>query len=248
MKEILSVNDLRKIYHTPKQEIFAVDNFSFRVFDGDFISIVGPSGCGKSTILSILVGIEEKSGGKIDISDDKKIGYMPQDDALFEWLNVLDNCLLPLKIKHELTEERKENVIALLKKYGLGSFLKSYPQNLSGGMRQRVSLIRTLATNPDVIFVDEPFSALDYQSRLILSDDVYRIIKNEGKSAVMVTHSIEEAVTMSDTVIVLSKRPCTIKKIIQIKRKDNKLPTENRKDENYEYYYDMIWKELDLHD
>lgn len=248
MNEIISVKGLRKIYHTPKQEIFAVDNFSFRVFDGDFISIVGPSGCGKSTILSILVGIEEKSGGKIEIANDIKIGYMPQDDALFEWLNVLDNCLLPLKIKHVLTKERKEYVIKLLKKYGLGSFLNSYPQNLSGGMRQRVSLIRTLATNPDVIFVDEPFSALDYQSRLILSDDVYRIIKNEGKSAVMVTHSIEEAVTMSDTVIVLSKRPCTIKKIIQIKRKENKLPTENRKDENYGYYYDMIWKELDLHD
>lgn len=247
MKEILSVKDLRKIYHTPKQEIFAVDNFSFCIYDGDFISIVGPSGCGKSTILSILVGIEEKSDGKIKFNNDIKIGYMPQDDALFEWLNVLDNCLLPLKIKHELTDEKRKYVINLLEKYDLGSFLNSYPQNLSGGMRQRVSLIRTLATSPDIIFVDEPFSSLDYQSRLVLSDDVYKIIKNEGKSAVMVTHSIEEAVTMSDTVIVLSKRPCKVKKIIKINRKENKIPTENRKDENYDYYYDMIWKELDLH-
>ena len=138
MKEILNVEKLRKIYHTPKQEIFAVDNFSFRVFDGDFISIVGPSGCGKSTILSILVGIQEKSCGKVEIADNIKIGYMPQQDALFEWLTILDNCLLPLKVKKDLTEDRKKYVIQLLEKYGLGSFLNSYPQNLSGGMRQRV--------------------------------------------------------------------------------------------------------------
>ena len=141
MKEILNVQNLRKIYHTPKQEIFAVDNFSFRVSDGDFISIVGPSGCGKSTILSILVGIENKSSGKIKMKNGMKVGYMPQQDALFEWLNVLDNCLLPLKIRKECTEENKKYVIQLLEKYGLLQFIESYPQNLSGGMRQRVVCI-----------------------------------------------------------------------------------------------------------
>lgn len=248
MKDILSIENLRKIYHTPKQEIFAVDNFSFRLFDGDFVSIVGPSGCGKSTILSILSGIEEQSSGKIKVKDSIRIGYMPQQDALFEWLNVLENCLLPLKITKSFTHKKKEYVNALLKKYGLDQFQKSYPQNLSGGMKQRVSLIRTLSTNPDILLMDEPFSSLDYQSRLLLSDDIHRIIKGEKKSAIMVTHSIEEAITMSDVVVVLSGRPSKIKKIIKIERKENLKPTENKKDPNYNQYYDMIWKELELHE
>lgn len=159
MKKLLEVKNLKKIYHTPKQEIFAVDNFSFTLSDGEFVSMVGPSGCGKSTILSILADIEKKSSGDISFTSQAKIGYMPQQDALFSWLSVLDNCLLPLKIKKECNKENKQRVISLLEKYGLKDFIYSYPQNLSGGMRQRVSLIRTLATNPDIILLDEPFGA-----------------------------------------------------------------------------------------
>ena len=153
-------------------------NFSLNLQEGEFVALVGPSGCGKSTILSILSGLEKLDTGTI--KTDKSIGYMLQTDALFEWLNILDNCLIGLKIKKELTNENKEYVISLLEKYGLKDFIYSYPSNLSGGMRQRVALIRTLATKPDILLMDEPFSALDYQSRLSISDDVYKIIKEEG--------------------------------------------------------------------
>jgi NitT/TauT family transport system ATP-binding protein len=194
MNEILSIKNLKKIYHTKQGETLAVDNFSFNLLDGEFVAIVGPSGCGKSTILSILCGLEKKSDGEIKIRDNCKIGYMLQQDSLFNWRTILKNCLLGLELKGDLNEESKQYVIDLLEKYGLKDFINSYPQNLSGGMRQRVALIRTLATNPDILLLDEPFSALDYQSRLAVSDDVYRIIKSEHKSVIMVTHDIAEAI------------------------------------------------------
>ena len=194
-KKILKINNLKKIYHTPKEEIIAVDNVSFDLEDGEFIAIVGPSGCGKSTILSILCGLEKKSCGKIEIENNKKIGYMLQHDSLFDWRNILNNCLLGVEINKEINEENKNYVIKLLNNYGLGDFIYNYPSELSGGMRQRVALIRTLATKPDILLLDEPFSALDYQSRLAVSDNVYEIIKKEKKSAIMVTHDISEGIS-----------------------------------------------------
>ena len=247
MKEILKIDNLRKIYHTKRDETLAVDNFSFTMLDGEFIAIVGPSGCGKSTILSILCGLEEKTDGDIQFRDNTKIGYMLQQDCLFDWRTVLDNCLLGLEINHNLTKETKEYVIKLLCTYGLKDFINSYPPNLSGGMRQRVALIRTLANNPNLLLLDEPFSALDYQTRLAVSDDVYNIIKNEGKSVIMVTHDLAEAISMADRIIILSKRPAVIKKIYDVELTDKSTPINNRKAKEFAYYYELIWKEIDYH-
>ena len=193
MDNILSIKNLKKIYHTKEQEIIAVDDFSFDIKKGDFIAIVGPSGCGKSTILSILCNLENKSNGEIKIKNNIKSGYMLQEDCLFEWMNVLDNCLLGPSINKSLTKDKKNYVINLLNTYGLKDFIYSYPDNLSGGMRQRVALIRTLANDPDILLLDEPFSALDYQSRVAISDDIYKILKKENKTIIMVTHDIAEA-------------------------------------------------------
>lgn len=247
MSNILKIENLRKIYHTKDKEILAVDNFSYNLNKHDFVSLVGPSGCGKSTILSILCGLEEKSCGKITLDDNVKIGYMLQQDCLFDWLTILDNCLLSLKITNQLNNESKQYVLDLLKKYGLKDFIYSYPKNLSGGMRQRVALIRTLATKPDILLLDEPFSALDYQSRLAVSDDVYKIIKKEKKSAIMVTHDISEAISCSDIVITLTNRPCKIKNIYNIEMTNKSTPIENRKCKEFADYYDKIWKDLDFH-
>lgn len=240
---ILKIDNISKTYYTLEKEIKAVDNFSLNLQEGEFVALVGPSGCGKSTILSILSGLEKLDTGTI--KTDKSIGYMLQTDALFEWLNILDNCLIGLKIKKELTNENKEYVISLLEKYGLKDFIYSYPSNLSGGMRQRVALIRTLATKPDILLMDEPFSALDYQSRLSISDDVYKIIKEEGKSIIMVTHDIAEAISMCDKVVILSKRPCNVKKIIDITYDKKSIPSNNRKENKFSSYYDEIWREID---
>lgn len=244
---ILKIKDLRKIYHTKQNEILAVDNFSFDLKEGEFVAIVGPSGCGKSTILSILCGLEKASSGTIETEDGIRFGYMLQGDNLFEWQTIFKNCLLGLELKGKVSEEDKEYVKKLLKTYGLEEFMNAYPSNLSGGMRQRVALIRTLATKPDLLLLDEPFSALDYQSRLAVSDDVYKIIKSEKKSAIMVTHDISEAISMADRVIVLSQRPCTIKSIYEINLTDRSTPINNRKAKEFAKYYDMIWKDIDYH-
>lgn len=247
MKSILKIDSLRKTYHTKDTETLAVENFSFELTPGEFIAIVGPSGCGKSTILSILADLDKKSGGKIDMDKNIKIGYMLQNDSLFEWRTIYSNCLLGLKINKELNEDNKNYVTTLLKNYGLYDFKDSYPSNLSGGMRQRCALIRTLATKPDILLLDEPFSALDYQTRLSVSDDVYKIIKKENKSAIMVTHDLAEAISMADKVIVLSKRPSIIKSIYDIKLTDKSTPINNRKAKEFSYYYDLIWKDIDFH-
>ncbi len=243
--DILKVKNLKKIYHTKKNEFLAVDNFSFNLKEGEFVAIVGPSGCGKSTILSILCGLDEASNGQVDYNPKLKFGYMLQGDNLFEWRTIYKNCLLGLEIQNNL--ENKKYVDKLLKTYGLWEFKDTHPSHLSGGMRQRVSLIRTLATKPDILFLDEPFSALDYQTRLAVSDDVYKIIKKEGKSAIMVTHDISEAISMADRVIVLSNRPSKIKHIYNINLENKSTPIENRKDKNFAHYYDLIWKDIDYH-
>lgn len=248
MDNILSIKNLKKIYHTPKQETLAVENFSFDLKEGEFVAIVGPSGCGKSTILSILSGLEDSSDGNFIFKNNAKVGYMLQQDALFEWKTILKNCLLGLEINNNLTKENEEYVISLLNNYGLGDFINSYPNNLSGGMRQRVALIRTLALKPDILLLDEPFSALDYQTRLAVSDDVYKILKKEKKSAIIVTHDLAEAISIADRVIVLSKRPSVIKNIYDIKLTNKSTPIENRCAKEFAYYYDLIWKDIDHYD
>lgn len=247
MNNILEIHNLSKNYHTKEGETLAVDNFSLCLKEGEFVAIVGPSGCGKSTILSILAGLENKSNGTITLSKNKKIGYMLQQDSLFNWRSVLNNCLLGLELKKDLTNENKKYVLNLLETYGLKDFIHNYPNTLSGGMRQRVALIRTLATKPDILLLDEPFSALDYQTRLAVSDDVYNIIKKEKKAAIMVTHDIAEAISMADRVIILSHRPSVVKNIIDIKLTNKGTPIQNRKAKEFSTYYDQIWKEIDYH-
>ena len=248
MKEsLLEIKNLSKIYHNEKDETMAIKDLSFSIEPNEIVAIVGPSGCGKSTLLSILANIEKQSSGEIIFKDQKDIGYMLQSDSLFPWLSIRENCLLGLKIKKEKNLESINNVLNLLNKYGLGDFIDKYPNNLSGGMKQRCALIRTMATNPNILLLDEPYSALDYQTRLALSDDMYRIIKNEKKTAILITHDIAEAICMADRIIVLTKRPCSIKKIYQINLKNKDTPINNRKDPNFNYYYDMIWRDLDVH-
>ena len=244
---LLKINNLSKKYHTKDTEIDAISNISFDVYENEILAIVGPSGCGKSTLLSILANLEKQSNGEIIKKNDIKVGYMLQTDSLFPWLTVLDNTLIGLEIMKQKTNDSINKVIALLKKYGLYEFKDQYPDNLSGGMRQRVALIRTLAINPDLILLDEPYSALDYQTRLALSNDMYKIIKNEGKTAILITHDIAEAVSMASRVIVLTKRPCTIKKVYDIKLENSSNPINNRKDKMFSKYYDMIWRDLDVH-
>ena len=244
---ILRINNLKKNYHDLESEIKAISNITLDINENEWISIVGPSGCGKTSLLSILANLEKPSSGNIIYDNNIKIGYMLQKDALFPWLTVLDNCLLGLSIKKTLTKESKNRVINLLNTYGLGEFINKYPNSLSGGMRQRVALIRTLATNPDILLLDEPFSALDYQSRLILADDIYDIIKKENKTVILVTHDIAEAISLSDRVVVLTKRPATIKNIYNIDLDNKSVPSKNRKSKNFYDYYDAIWRDLDVH-
>lgn len=242
-------------YHSVKSETKAINDISFSVDNGQFLSIVGPSGCGKSTLLNIIAGLIKPSGGQIYVDGDKldnftsKIGYMFQKDHLFEWLTVWENVCLGLKIKHKLTKENEGRVKNLLENYNLQEFINYHPKELSGGMRQRVALIRTLALDPEALLLDEPFSALDYQSRLKVSDEIAGIIKKENKTAIMVTHDISEAIAMSQRVIVLSKRPAYIKKDIQIDfENDNASSIEKRENAKFRGYFNAIWKELDLND
>jgi len=245
---ILEIKKLSKIYHTNKSEIPAIKDLDLNIKEGEFVAIVGPSGCGKTTLLSILCGLEEKSSGTITFSkEEMNIGYMLQTDTLFPWLNILDNCLLGLKLKKEVTNENIAKVKDYLTTYGLKDFIYKYPSNLSGGMKQRVSLIRTLAIDPDIILLDEPFSALDYQTRLAVSDDVWKIIKKEQKTTIMITHDIAEAVSMADRVIVLTDRPSKVKCEYQINMKNKSTPINNRNLEEFKYYYDKIWKDIDIH-
>ena len=247
MNKVLELHHLKKNYQTSKEEILALEDISFSVFENEFISIIGPSGCGKSTILSILSGLTMKSGGTISIKDSCKIAYMLQDDCLLPFRTVLDNCLIGLEVNGLLNEDNKNYVIYLLKTHGLEDFINQYPDSLSGGMRQRCALIRTLAIKPDILLLDEPTSALDYQSGLAISNDIYQIIKQEGKTAIMVTHDISLAISMSDRIVVLSKRPACVKSIYNISFEKRKLPVENRKAKEFSSYYEKIWRDLDVH-
>ena len=247
MNKALIVQNLNKKYHTLKEEIEAVKDFSLELNSGEFVAIVGPSGCGKSTILNILSGVENESSGDIKLADNK-LACMLQQDALFDWLTVLDNCLLGVRLKKEYNEDVKKYVLTLLDNYGLKDFVNYYPSSLSGGMRQRVALIRTLAMKPDILLLDEPFSALDYYSRLLISKDVYMALRKENKSMIMVTHDIAEAISMCDRVIVLTSRPAVIKREYKIELTNCQNPIANRQDPKFNYYYDMIWKDIDSND
>ena len=246
--DILTINNLSKSYYTKEKEILVLDNLNLNIKENTITAIVGPSGCGKSTLLNIIGKLEHKTKGTIEFTNNKnKIGYMFQTDSLFPWLNILDNCLIGLKIKKELTKEKIEYVKKLLINYGLKDFINSYPNNLSGGMRQRVALIRTLAIKPDILLLDEPFSALDYNSKLTVSDDVYRIIKKEKKTTIIITHDIGEAIAFADRVIVLSSRPAKIKEFYDIKLTDANGPINNRNCKEFNYYYNKIWESIDHH-
>lgn len=245
MNKILEVNNLSKNYQTIEGEIKAIDNISFALDKEEVLCIVGSSGCGKSTLLNILAGLDSSYSGQIKFNNETKIGYMLQEDALFPWLNILDNACLGLDIEKKKTKENIEFVKKLLIKYGLGDFLEKYPHELSGGMRQRVALIRTLALKPDILMLDEPFSALDYVSRLSVSDDVLKIIKSEKKSVIMITHDLAEAISIADRVIVLSMRPAKIKSVYEINLTNKSTPINNRKAKEFGYYYDLLWKDLD---
>ena len=195
MKKVLEIKNICKTYQAPNGEIEALKNISFDINEGEYISIIGPSGCGKSTLLSIIAGLESKTSGEIFV--DGKIGYMLQKDNLLEWRTIYNNVLLGLEIQKNNTLENRKYVENLLKKYGLYEFKDKYPRQLSGGMRQRVALIRTLAIRPKILLLDEAFSALDYQTRLMVTEDIYKILKNENITALMVTHDISEGIFQS---------------------------------------------------
>ncbi|MFR0018691.1 MAG: ABC transporter ATP-binding protein [Paraclostridium sp.] len=245
MTSIVDVKNLTKNFYNKDGEIQVLNDINFSLSEGEILTLLGPSGSGKSTILNILTELLKPTSGKVNITGN--IGYMFQKDHLLEWRTIIDNILIGLEIQKKKTPEAISRIERLLKTYGLWDFRNMYPKELSGGMRQRVALIRTLAVNPDILLLDEPFSALDYQTRILVSDDVYKIIRNEGKSAILVTHDISEAISMSDKIAVLSKRPATIKSIytIDLKISGERTPIISRSAENFKDYFNILWKEID---
>lgn len=244
MNKILEIKNLSKNYYTINGEISALEDISLNIFKNEIIGIVGSSGCGKSTFLSIMSGIENKTSGEI-ITNNYNFSYMLQSDALLPWLNVVDNACLGLEIKHQKTPDNIAYVKKLLTDFGLAAFLKANPNNLSGGMRQRVALVRTLATKPDIILLDEPLSALDYVTRLSITDDIFNLIKSTQVTTILISHDIAECISMCDRIVILSKRPGKIKNIYNINLENKKTPSENRKDKLFVYYYELIWGDLD---
>ena len=247
MKEVLKVRNIKKTYQALNGEVEALKDISFDVNDGEFVSIIGPSGCGKSTILSIIAGLEKKSSGEITI--DGEVGYMLQKDSLLEWRTIYKNVVFGLELQGIKTKENEEYVIELLKKYNLYEFKDKYPNQLSGGMRQRAALIRTLAIKPKILLLDEAFSALDYQTRIMVTKDIYNILKNEHITALIVTHDISEAISMSDRVIILSNRPAVVKNVLTIDfDMENRTPINCRESPKFSNYFDTIWKGLEVHE
>lgn len=254
MNPLLEVRHVCYSYHTLNGETEALSDISFSVKEGEFIAIVGPSGCGKSTLLSLLSSLMEPAQGTITFnhfplsSHETDIGYMLQKDHLFEWRTVYHNVVLGLEIQKRMTPENLAHVEQMLKDYGLSAFRDSRPSQLSGGMRQRAALIRTLALDPRLLLLDEPFSALDYQTRLNVCDDVYQIIKKEKKTAILVTHDLSEAISMADRVLILSRRPATICRTVVIQfQKPALSPMERRQAPEFKDYFNEIWKELNTY-
>ncbi len=250
MNNLVEIKNLNLIYHSKDGETMALNNVNLSIKPQEFIAIVGPSGCGKTTILSIIAGLLPATSGTILVNGKAPnlkgdlCGYMFQRDNLLPWRTIEKNIYFGLEIKHQNSKNRKEYATNLAKKYGLNEFLKKHPSELSGGMRQRVALIRTLALKPELLLLDEPFSALDYQTRLKLCDDVFSIIKNEKKTAILVTHDLQEAISMADRVVVLTHRPGQIKAVHSLKFSENLLPFERRKTEQAKEMFDTIWQEI----
>lgn len=248
MEYVCELKNISKRFHTINNETKAIENLSFKVKKGEIVSIVGPSGSGKSTVLSLLSGLEKPSEGEV-IVNTNHIGFMFQHDQLYEWRNIFKNCILGLEIQHKDTEENKKKVMEMLKNYGLYNFRNYFPRQLSGGMRQRAALVRTLAIEPELLLLDEPFSALDYQTRLSVGNEVGEILRKEKITTVLVTHDIPEAVSMSDRVIVFTERPAKIKKeyIIKFDLKDEeRTPMKCRNTLEFGGYFREIWRDLDV--
>ncbi len=251
MTPILELKNINYSYHTLDGETKALSDISFALTSGEFTAVVGPSGCGKSTLLSLIAGLMKPESGEIFLNGEpltensSKIGYMLQHDHLFEWRTVYRNVFLGLEIRGALSAESKKKAESLLEQYGLLPFAHARPSELSGGMRQRAALIRTLILEPELLLLDEPFSALDYQTRLTVSDDIGQIIRRSGKTALLVTHDLSEAVSISDRVIILSERPASIARIVPIAfalEKDT--PLNRRNAPEFKNYFNEIWKEL----
>lgn len=254
MHGVVEIHNIGMKYQSLDGEINALENIDFFVRDGEFLSIVGPSGCGKSTLLSIISGLLPATAGRVLLKGERisgtsrKIGYMLQKDHLFEWRTIYQNILLGLEIQKNVSKKAKERALELLKTYGLYEFRNAFPNQLSGGMRQRAALIRTLVTDPEILLLDEAFSALDYQTRLAVNEDIYSIIKKENKAAILVTHDIAESISMADRVVVLSNRPGTVKNIYDIRLScEDRTPLTSREAPEFRHYFQKIWKELDVH-
>lgn len=243
MKNILEFRQVYYAYHSMDGEVPAIENITFSVGEKEFLVIVGPSGCGKSTLLDMIFGLIRPEYGEI-IGDRDSIGYMLQKDHLFGWRTIEKNILLGLEIQHKLTPESRAYAMELLQKYGLYEFRKKHPHELSGGMRQRAALIRTLVTKPALLLLDEPFSALDYQTRLNVADDIGSIIRSEGKSAILVTHDLSEAISMGDRIIVLSARPGTIVRTLSLSFDPALSSIERRETDTFKHYFSELWKEM----
>lgn len=244
MENMLELQDISHSYHGMEGETQALSHLSFSLKQGDFVSIVGPSGCGKSTLLSIISGLIPPESGKV-VLHGSHIGYMLQKDHLLEWRSVYRNIILGLEVQHKVTPETRDKAYRLLTQYGLEEFANAKPSELSGGMRQRVALIRTLILEPDLLLLDEPFSALDYQTRLAVGDDIGQIIRRENKTAILVTHDLAEAISLGDQVIVLTKRPASVKTIVPIQFPEEKnTPLLRRNTPEFNEYFHAIWKEL----
>ena len=254
MGAVVEIHSLGMKYHSLNGEVSVLKDLSLTVEEGEFVCIVGPSGCGKSTLLSLVAGLLTPSEGTVAVGGrqvngpSSQVGYMLQKDHLFEWRTIFENVILGLEITKSLHADTAAYVSKLLETYGLAEFKNKYPNQLSGGMRQRASLIRTLATKPRILLLDEAFSALDYQTRLAVTEDIYGIIKKENKTAVLVTHDIAESIGMADRVVVLTKRPGTIKNIYDIRLScDNRTPIRCREAPEFRWYFNRIWKDLDIH-
>lgn len=255
MEPILEMQHITYSYHTTEGETKALEDVSFSVSEGEFIAIVGPSGCGKSTLLSIICGILKPEKGLIKMNGKNlkqsttNIGYMLQHDHLFEWRTVYHNVLLGLEVRHMLSAKTRKKALELLEQYDLQQFKNSRPSQLSGGMRQRVALIRTLVLEPELLLLDEPFSALDYQTRLTVGNDIGQILKHEHKTAILVTHDLSEAVSLADRVLILTPRPATISKIVDISFElENDTPMHRRNAPEFKNYFNLIWEELNVYE
>ena len=251
MKTILDLHNIYYSYHTSHGETRALSNLSFSLAPGEFAAVVRPSGCGKSTLLSLICGLMKPQTGEILLNGEPvlgnspQIGYMLQHDHLFEWRTIYRNILLGPEISHTLNKEIREKAKSMLTQYGLKSFIHARPSQLSGGMRQRAALIRTLLPEPELLLLDEPFSALDYQTRLTVSDDIGQILRHSGKTALLVTHDLSEAISLSDRIIVLSRRPATVSTIIPVTFSlEHDTPLNRRNAPEFKNYFNQLWKEL----